>query len=110
MPPTAHRLDSRCPGVARKTSPGVIVIARPAGDSTVIGEPSRGNSKAHTSPSPPDSDRNRIDSSAGTRRSADVRLILAGRLPPFILLTPAYARWAGAIGYYGEPDEGGLGK
>src|SRR5262249_16597689 len=84
MVPTAHRLASRYPGVARKTSPGAISITRPVGDSTVIGDASRGNSKAQTSPSPPHSDRNRITSNGGTRRNAEVRLILAGRFPPSI--------------------------
>src|SRR6516225_9638409 len=61
-----------------------MVIGRPAGDSTEIGGAASGNSKAQTSPSPPYSDRNRTTSSGGTRRSTEVRLTLAGRLPPFI--------------------------
>src|SRR5258708_31900152 len=81
MVPTAHRLASRYPGVARKASPGAIVIIRPVGASTVIGDASPGNSKAQISPSPPHSDRNRIASSGGTRRSTEARLTLAGRLP-----------------------------
>jgi hypothetical protein len=44
----------------------------------VITKASCGNSKAHTSPSLPHSERNRIASSGGTRRNAEVRLTLAG--------------------------------
>src|ERR1700722_10566713 len=84
MRPSTHLVDSRYPGVARKMSPGAIVIIRPVGDSTVIGKEPLGNSKAQTSPSPPYSGRNLIASSGGTRRSAEVRLELAERLPPFI--------------------------
>src|SRR5437870_578690 len=91
MLPLIHRVDSRYPGVARKVSPGAIVIIRPVGDSTVIGKPSWANSKAQTSPSPPHCDRNRIASSAGTRRKAEERLTVAGRLPPFIRVD-AHAR------------------
>src|SRR6516162_3151917 len=84
MRPTTNRLAARYPGVARKASPGAIVIMRPVGDSTVIGGASRGNSKAQISPSPPDADRSRIVLSGGTRRSAEARLTLAGRLPVYI--------------------------
>src|SRR6266478_2610381 len=84
MPPETQRVDSRYPGVARKISPGAIVIARPPIASTVIGTALRGSSKAETSPSLPHCDRNRTVSRHGTRRSAEVRLISAGRLPPFI--------------------------
>src|SRR5215475_9688060 len=86
MLPTAQRLAARYPGVPRKTSPGAIVIMRPAADSTVIGDACDGSSKAQTSPSPPHADRNRIASSVGTRRSTEVRLAPAGRLLPFILI------------------------
>src|SRR5262249_24766378 len=65
---------------ARNTSPGPISITRPVGDSTVIGSPSRASAKAQTSPSLPHVDCSRISSSGGTRRSTEVRLILAGRL------------------------------
>jgi hypothetical protein len=57
---------------------------RPVEDSTVIGTASRGNSKTQTSPSPPGPGRKRSASSDGTRRSAEVRLTLAGTLPPCI--------------------------
>src|SRR6516164_8082994 len=89
MPPTAKRLVSSHPGVARKASPGAIAIMRPAGDSTVIGTESGGNSKAHTSPSPARSGRSRTSGSGGRRRSAEVRLTSAGRLSPSVAAAAA---------------------
>ena len=59
---------------------------RPVGASTLIAAASRGNSKAHTSPSLPHTDRNRICARGGTRRNAEVRLRLAGKPPPVIVL------------------------
>ena len=67
-------------------SPGAITIMRPLGDSTVIGTESDGNSKAHTSPSLPSSDRRRICSTSGTRRKAEVRLTSARSLPPVMVV------------------------
>src|SRR6516225_10314466 len=84
MRPTTNRLAARYPGVARKASPGAIVIVRPVGDSTVIGDASPGNSKPQTSPSLPRTNRKRIVSSGGTRRNAEARLTFAGRLSAYI--------------------------
>src|SRR6266446_1307730 len=84
MPPTAKRVDSRYPGVARKTSPGTTVIERPVTASTIIGDVSGANLNAQTQPSKPGAWANLRLPNGGTRRRTDVLLTLAGSGPPFI--------------------------
>ena len=58
----------------------MLILGRKPGDSILIGDASYGNSKAQISPSLLHTDRNRIVSRGGTRRSAEARLTFAGTL------------------------------